>query len=101
MATSSRPSVPLAALAGLLAGAVTVGVAELLAAVLSAVGAGSGQGSPVLAVGDAFVDRTPGWLKDFAISTFGSHDKQVLLLSIGVVLAVLAVVAGVLARRRW
>ncbi len=101
MPTTTRPPVPLAALAGLLAGAVTIGVAELLAAVLDVVGLGSGHGSPVLAVGDAFVDHTPAWLKDFAISTFGSHDKQVLLASIGVVLAVLAVAAGVLARRRW
>jgi DMSO/TMAO reductase YedYZ molybdopterin-dependent catalytic subunit len=101
MATTTRPPLSLAALAGLLAGAVTIGVAELLAAVWDVGGLGSGHGSPVLAVGDAFVDRTPAWLKDFAISTFGSHDKQVLLASIGVVLALLAVGAGVLARRRW
>ncbi|GMA84996.1 hypothetical protein GCM10025868_02460 [Angustibacter aerolatus] len=51
-------------------------------------------------MGGAFVDRTPGALKDFAIRTFGEHDKQVLLGSIGLVLVVLAVVAGVLAARR-
>ncbi len=90
----------LAALAGLVAGAVTVGVAELLAAVLTVAGIGGGQGSPVLGVGDAFVDRTPGPLKDFAVRTFGENDKLVLLASIGVVLVLLAVLAGLLAKRR-
>ncbi len=100
--TTTRPPLALAALAGVLAGAVTVTVAELLAALLDAGGLGSGQGSPVLAVGDAVVDRTPGWLKDLAISTFGSNDKLVLLLSIGAVLVLLAAAAGVVAaRRRW
>ncbi|MBC7639840.1 MAG: oxidoreductase, partial [Rhodoferax sp.] len=96
---TGRITAPQAALAGLLAGGLTVGVAELLAALLVRFGAG-GQASPVVAVGDAFVDRTPGWLKDFAIRTFASNDKVVLLASVGVVLAVLAVVAGLAARRR-
>ena len=89
-----------AALAGLLAGALTVGVAELLAALFVRFGIGGGAASPVIAVGDAFVDRTPGWLKDFAIRTLGASDKVVLLASIGVVLLLLAVVAGLLARVR-
>ena len=97
---SGRITAPQAALAGLLAGALTVGAAELLAALLVRFGVGGGQASPVVAVGDAFVDRTPGWLKDVAIRTFGSNDKVVLLASVGVVLAVLAVVAGLAARRR-
>jgi DMSO/TMAO reductase YedYZ molybdopterin-dependent catalytic subunit len=96
----TRPRPALAGLCGLLAGAVTVAVAELLAAVLDAIGAGGGQAGPVLAVGDAVVDRTPGWLKDFAISTFGAHDKLVLLVSIGAVLTAAAVLAGLLAARR-
>ncbi len=97
-ATTRAPAAQ-AALAGLVAGAVTIGVAELLAALLVRIGS-AGQASPVIAVGDAFVDRTPGWLKDFAIGTFGSSDKVVLLASIGVVLALLAVAAGLLARVR-
>ena len=95
-----RMPVAQAALAGLLAGALTIGVAELLAALLVRVRLGGGNASPVVSVGDAFVDRTPGWLKDFAIATFGSNDKVVLLGSIGLVLVVLAVLAGVVARRR-
>ncbi len=95
-----RPTHWAAALAGLVAGAVTVGVAELLAAAMLVAGIGGGQGSPVLGVGDAFVDRTPGPLKDFAVRTFGQNDKLVLLISIAVVLGVLALVAGLLAGRR-
>jgi DMSO/TMAO reductase YedYZ molybdopterin-dependent catalytic subunit len=90
----------MAGLAGLVAGAVTVGVASLLAALLKLTGHGTDTASPVIAVGGAFIDRTPGPLKDYAIRTFGSNDKLVLLSSIAVVLVVLAVVAGLLAARR-
>ncbi|MEJ5869294.1 molybdopterin-dependent oxidoreductase [Pseudokineococcus sp. 5B2Z-1] len=89
-----RGTTALAALAGLLAAALTLGVAEVVAAVVAP------SAAPVLAVGDAFVDLTPGWLKDFAISTFGTNDKLALLVGIGLVLAVLAALAGVLGRRR-
>ncbi len=87
----------LAALAGVLAAALTVGVAELIAVV---VGPGS---APVLAIGSAFVDAVPAWLKDLAISLFGTNDKAVLLASMWVVIAVLAAVAGLasLRARRW
>ncbi|MFD6092386.1 molybdopterin-dependent oxidoreductase [Oerskovia sp. NPDC060338] len=69
-------------------------VAELVALV---VGSGS---SPVLVVGAGVVDRVPPWLKDFAVETFGTADKTVLILGIVVVLAVAAVAAGVLETRR-
>jgi DMSO/TMAO reductase YedYZ molybdopterin-dependent catalytic subunit len=86
--------------AGLAAGLVTVGVAELAAALLVRTGRAGGTPSPVVAVGAAFIDRTPPWLKDFAVATVGRHDKQVLLAGIAVVLAVAAAGAGVLAARR-
>jgi DMSO/TMAO reductase YedYZ molybdopterin-dependent catalytic subunit len=58
--------------------------------------------SPIVAVGGAAIDATPPWLKDFAIREFGSKDKLVLLIGIGVVLGVFAVVMGILAiRRPW
>ncbi len=86
----------LAALAGLVAGVFTLAVAEVLAAVVSP------SSAPVLAVGSAFIDLTPRPLKDFAIETFGTADKLVLLLSMAVVIALLAAAAGVLAlRNRW
>ena len=84
----------LAALAGLVAGGVTLGVAEAVAAVVSP------SSAPVLAVGSAFIDLTPRPLKDFAVENFGTSDKLVLLLGMGVVIALLAATAGALALRR-
>ncbi|TWD80722.1 DMSO/TMAO reductase YedYZ molybdopterin-dependent catalytic subunit [Kribbella amoyensis] len=78
----------LAALAGLAAGSVA-------AAVL-----GSRQ-TPVVAIGSAFIDRVPPWLKDLAISLFGTHDKTALRTGILLVLLALAAVGGILAVRRY
>ncbi|KXP03263.1 molybdopterin-dependent oxidoreductase [Tsukamurella pseudospumae] len=83
-----------AALAGVLAGAVGLAVAELVAAVI-APGA-----STVFAGGAAVIDAAPRWLKDFAVETFGTTDKAVLLGTMGVVLAVGAAAAGLLELRR-
>jgi len=85
---------------GLVAGLLTIGLATLFAAALTAVGAAGGQPAPLAAVGGAFIDRTPAWLKDFAISTFGTNDKRALLVGTVVVLAVVCAAIGVLARRR-
>lgn len=56
--------------------------------------------SPVIAVGGVAVDSTPVWLKDFAIRTFGTHDKQLLIGGVLVVLAVYAGAVGIVAHRR-
>lgn len=82
------------ALSGLVAAFVALGVAELVAALVRP------QASPVVAVGGAFIDATPVWLKDFAIRTFGENDKPVLIGSILVVLVLLSLVTGALAVRR-
>ncbi|MGN6245632.1 MAG: sulfite oxidase [Motilibacteraceae bacterium] len=84
----------LGALAGLLAAALAVGAGELVAALLGR------TSSPVVAVGGAFIDATPRWLKDFAVSTFGTNDKTALLVGIGLTIAVLSALLGVLALRR-
>ncbi|MFN8076716.1 MAG: molybdopterin-dependent oxidoreductase [Kineosporiaceae bacterium] len=84
----------LAAAAGVAAGSVVLGVADLLAQAVAP------SASPVVAVGEAFIDRTPGALKDVAIRTFGSHDKQALLLGMAAVLLALTAATGLLARRR-
>jgi DMSO/TMAO reductase YedYZ molybdopterin-dependent catalytic subunit len=81
------------AVAGVAAGGLTLAVADLVAQVVDP------ASSPLLAVGGTFIDLTPGWLKDFAISTFGTNDKLVLLLSMGVVIAALAAAAGLAVRR--
>jgi DMSO/TMAO reductase YedYZ molybdopterin-dependent catalytic subunit len=82
------------ALAGLLTAAVAVGVGQLVASL------GAQNSSPLVAVGDASIGLAPQPVKSFAISEFGSHDKTVLLIGIGVVLAVFAAVIGVLGTRR-
>ena len=83
----------LGALAGLLAAAVALGVAELVAGI---VGPAS---SPVVAVGDAVITVTPEPVKDFAIRTFGENDKVVLVAGTLVVVAIYAMLIGVLALR--
>lgn len=90
---SRRRLLPLGALSGVLAGGLTLGVAELVASVVNPASA------PVLAVGDAFVDLTPAPLKEFAIENFGTNDKLVLLAGMGVVITLLAAAAGVVAQR--
>jgi len=82
------------ALTGLLAAAAAIGVAQLVA------GLTGSAGEPVIAVGSAAIDLTPIPVKDFAIQHFGSHDKTVLLAGIYVVLALFAMLTGILARRR-
>src|SRR5690606_2759560 len=88
MGTSSvpGPSSRTAPLCGIAATAVTLGVAELLAGLLVRLSGGSGTPSPLLAVGGAFVDRTPTWLKNWAVETFGTADKVALGVGIGVTL---------------
>ena len=88
------PRILAGALAGVLAAAVALGVAELAAAVTGP------QGAPVTAVGQAAINLTPVPVKDFAIAHFGSHDKQALIAGIVVLLAAFAAVIGVLAVRR-
>jgi DMSO/TMAO reductase YedYZ molybdopterin-dependent catalytic subunit len=81
-------------LAGLITGAVAMGVAQLAA------GVSSPTASPVVAVGGAVIDRTPPALKDFAIREFGKHDKMALVIGILAMLAVFAATFGGLAVRR-
>jgi DMSO/TMAO reductase YedYZ molybdopterin-dependent catalytic subunit len=88
------------AFAGIVAGALTLGVATLLAGVMTSTGLAAGTPSPVIAVGGAFVDRTPSWLKDYAISTFGTRDKLVLFVGMALVLTAVCAVIGIVGARR-
>jgi DMSO/TMAO reductase YedYZ molybdopterin-dependent catalytic subunit len=81
-------------IAGLLAAAVALGIGQLVAGIVAP------DGSPVVAVGEASIGLTPRPVHDFAISTFGTHDKVVLVGGILVVLAIFAAIVGVLAMRR-
>jgi DMSO/TMAO reductase YedYZ molybdopterin-dependent catalytic subunit len=82
-----------AAVAGVLAAAVTLTVSSLVATLM-----GSGSG-PLVDVGQAFIGITPEWLKQAAIATFGVNDKTALLVGTVLVLAALAAGIGVLALR--
>ena len=82
------------ALAGILAAAVALGVAELAAAIIGP------NSAPVIAVGETAINLTPIPVKDFAITHFGSHDKQALVAGILVMLAGFAALIGAAAVRR-
>ncbi|MGH8971357.1 MAG: molybdopterin-binding oxidoreductase, partial [Actinomycetes bacterium] len=60
----------------------------------------TGVTSPLLAVGNRAVDMTPRPLKEWAIETFGSNDKPVLIGGVVVTVGVLAVLTGVVGVRR-
>ncbi|MCP2174224.1 DMSO/TMAO reductase YedYZ, molybdopterin-dependent catalytic subunit [Williamsia maris] len=96
--TQPRPPVTvLRAVNGIVAAGLTVGVGQLVAAVFDRAAA------PLFAVGSAVIDLTPKPVRESAISTFGTGDKTALLVGMGVIVALLAVLAGVLetSRRRW
>jgi len=94
----SRPALTgLGALVGILTALVALGVAQIVAGLLSAP-----IGEPVAAVGELSIDHTPPAVKNFAIREFGSSDKTVLVWGIRGVLIIFAVVIGILAvRKLW
>ena len=84
-----------AALAGLLAVGVMLGVAELAASVVP-----DGR-SLVVSVGDVVIDTVPGWLERAVISTLGGNDKPFLIANIVLVCGILGALLGILAARRF
>ncbi|MFG1994431.1 molybdopterin-dependent oxidoreductase [Actinoplanes sp. NPDC048988] len=82
------------AAAGVLAAGLGIAVAELFAAA-----ARPGAG-PLVAVGGAVIDATPTAVKEFAVRELGTNDKPVLLGAVGLVLAGLAALTGVLGLHR-
>lgn len=93
-AGSSRPPRWLRALSGVASAAAGLGVGH---AVASLTGSAS---SPLIAVGGTAIDLAPTPVKEFAVATFGTADKAVLVGGIIVVLVVLAAVIGLFAWRR-
>ena len=82
------------ALAGVAAAIAGVGAAELTAALLAP------TAGPIVAVGALLIDLAPAEVKDIMIAVFGTADKIALVVLIGLVLFVLALLAGVLEYRR-
>src|SRR5574341_1067763 len=60
-------------LAGLLVGGVALGIGQLAAAL------GTPAASPVVAVGEAAIDRSPEALRSWAIAFLGTRDKPALV----------------------
>ncbi|MFD4429578.1 oxidoreductase, partial [Nocardia sp. NPDC058497] len=79
-------------LAGVVSAALVLGIAELVAVFT---GAGS---APAYALGASVVDHTPDGIREWAIQTFGTNDKAVLFVCMGVVAVVVAGSAGALER---
>ena len=78
---------------GLLATGVGLAVAELVAGLIR------GSESPVVAVGEEFIDRTPPALRDWAIEMFGTSDKQMLVAGSLITITAIGILIGVLAVR--
>jgi DMSO/TMAO reductase YedYZ molybdopterin-dependent catalytic subunit len=91
---ASRPPRPLAALAGIGAGAAALGAAELLAGILPS------AASPIIAIGDLIILLQPPGAKQFVVDLFGEADKLLLNLLIVAVALGAAAALGILARDR-
>jgi hypothetical protein len=87
---ADRSGLIAAAMTGILAAAVAIGVATLAAAFLGP------QSSPAAAMSGVLIDRLPAALKNVAVEHFGTHGKTVLLFG---TIGLIAVVIGWLARR--
>jgi hypothetical protein len=86
-----KPGVFTGALAGLLAAALAVGVATLVAAFVRP------QASPLIAVGEPFINRTPGSVMNFAAAHFGMNGNMVVQAGAAGLIALIAIIIGALA----
>ena len=85
-----------AGIAGVVAALVALGAGELLAGLFDAVP------SPLASVGGLVVDRSPSFVKDFAIAVFGTADKAALAIGPSVIALLVGWQAGIqTARRFW
>ena len=85
----------LAALAGMAAAALGLGVSEAIAGVLA------GATSLLDAVGQVVIDLQPPGAKDVVVGIFGTNDKLALEIVVTVVALALGAAFGILARRRF
>ena len=92
--TPSRRTRLLGGGAGLLAATAAVTTSQAAAALLD------GVTSPLVAVANRAVDEAPRPVKEWAIETFGTADKPVLIGGVIAAVALLAVAAGVAGVRR-
>ncbi|HEX6654943.1 MAG TPA: hypothetical protein VF153_01900, partial [Candidatus Limnocylindria bacterium] len=89
-----QPSKLAAAVAGLVAGGLGVGVAELLAGVVP------GAPSPILSIGALLISLQPPGAKQIVVDLFNTSDKVVLSVAVLLGALVLSVLLGLLERAR-
>jgi DMSO/TMAO reductase YedYZ molybdopterin-dependent catalytic subunit len=94
MPAGPRTSKLHAALWAVAAAVVALGVGELAAGLVQ------GWRSPIEAVAESVIDRSPSSVTRFGIRTFGTNDKVALIVGILLILAVAAPLLGIAARRR-
>jgi DMSO/TMAO reductase YedYZ molybdopterin-dependent catalytic subunit len=82
------------AVSGVLAAAAGMAVGHLVAAFVNP------SASPVLAVGSTVIDATPTPVKEWAVQSFGTADKPILLGSVALVTALAAAAIGLVARTK-
>jgi DMSO/TMAO reductase YedYZ molybdopterin-dependent catalytic subunit len=90
--THLRPSILASVLIGVLSVLAALTVSHLVAGLIEP------ASSPFFAVGNTAIDNTPEFAKEFAIKHFGSNDKNVLLLGMAVVMLIVGIITGLLAR---
>jgi DMSO/TMAO reductase YedYZ molybdopterin-dependent catalytic subunit len=88
------PRLTAGAASGVLAAAAALAGGQLVAGLTGPLG------SPLVAVGNAAIGLTPVPVKEFAITHFGSHDKDALIAGILVIIGLCAMLAGIFALRR-
>jgi len=89
------PGRAMAALAGIVAALVALGVGELVAGFIV------GAPSPVASVGSALIDYAPPGSKEIIVSLFGTNDKPALELMVAAVVVAIGAGIGIVARTRF
>ncbi|WP_449278838.1 molybdopterin-dependent oxidoreductase [Leucobacter sp. GX24907] len=92
--TDQRTPAWAAGTAGIASAALGTGAGELCAGFFAA------QSGPFTVIGGWIIDLAPSWAKDFMIALFGTGDKAVLLICIGVCVAIIAAATGLWEARR-
>ena len=93
-----QPGIAVSALVGVVAMGLAIAVAELVSALGVWLGWLSSASSAITSLGNTFIKLTPEWLKEYAIRTFGSHDKDALRVGMYVTLLIVALIIGVVAK---
>ncbi|OUZ09975.1 oxidoreductase [Aeromicrobium sp. PE09-221] len=91
----TAPQLPHDATVGVIAATAGIGIGHLVAALTNP------SASPVLSIGSAVIDATPTPVKEWAVATFGTSDKIILIGSVALGTLVLAGLGGVIAARRF